>query len=300
MNRHTAQAINIEELSQTGEARRMAASIGQQIGMDESAVGRLSIVVTELSRNIVLHARRGQLLFRSVVDGKRAGVEILALDHGPGIPDIERSLEDGYSTAGTPGTGFGAARRMSDYFDIYSQVGKGTGILSCVFSGARCLPAHTDSQILIGAVSVPIPGLQICGDGWAMQSEQATLIIDDDEISRYLTRGVLQGLGLECIEAANGIDGLQLAHQQQPFFIVLDLEMPELDGYETLQRLKADTVTRDIPVIIQTSKILEDADRRRLASMGARIVSKASDASGSAGDKLREVLERMGLASYAK
>ena len=63
------------------------------------------------------------------------GVEILALDKGPGIRDLERSLRDGYSTAGGAGTGLGAISRLSSEFDVYSPPGKGTALLARIWPG---------------------------------------------------------------------------------------------------------------------------------------------------------------------
>jgi len=73
--------------------------------------------------NILKHATHGHLLVRRFTDGTGGGVDVMAMDKGPGIGDIARAIEDGYSTVGMPGTGLGAIRRQAEIFDIYSPQG---------------------------------------------------------------------------------------------------------------------------------------------------------------------------------
>ena len=103
------------------------------------------------------------------------------------------------------------------------------------------------------------------------------LIIDDDENARYILKKGLTDPHHVLLEAENGKDGLRLAKQELPHVIVLDLVMPEMSGFEVLKELKTDRDTRPIPVIIHTSKHLEDSERTQL-SPAAMIVSKGSDA----------------------
>src|SRR5262249_13366746 len=98
-------------------------------------------------------------------DGGRLGLEILALDRGPGMADVGRCLRDGFSTAGTPGGGLGAMSRLSSMFDIYSQPGAGTAVL-CRLWAAAGVPAGRGPRFQVGAVSVPKSGETVCGDAW--------------------------------------------------------------------------------------------------------------------------------------
>ena len=98
----------VTESSQPAAARRAAVALAQDADLDEPAVGNLALVVTELATNLVKHARGGELLMRRLGAEGQEGIEVLSLDKGPGMSDIARSLGDGYSTAGTPGTGLGA------------------------------------------------------------------------------------------------------------------------------------------------------------------------------------------------
>lgn len=165
------------DASRVGEARRHAARLALECGLEELAAGRLAIIVTELANNLYRHASRGRLL----LTGRPAEreVEVLAIDHGPGIADIDRSLGDGYSTGGTPGTGLGAVRRLASSFDVHSSVPEGSIVLARVRSAeARTPPA---SAFCAGAVSLPKPGEVVCGDAWAfaLEGARAAVLVAD-------------------------------------------------------------------------------------------------------------------------
>lgn len=170
-------ALAIAHASDVAEARRHAVRIAETLGFDETAAGKVAIVVTEAATNILKHAGDGQIVMRPLACPDASGVEILALDKGPGIRDIPGSLRDGMSTAGTAGNGLGAMRRLSDTFDVYSLPGKGTAIHLCLWSNGQ-LP---DEALLCGVVCVPIAGEHMCGDDWSLQAGQssATLTVVD-------------------------------------------------------------------------------------------------------------------------
>jgi len=120
------------------------------------------------------------------------------------------------------------------------------------------------------------------------------LVIDDDEIARYLVRARLHDAPLTVQEASGGVEGLREARLHQPQAIVLDLVMPEMSGFEVMARLKADPATTDIPVIVLTSKLLSEDERRRLAPQAFSIISKETLA-GSDPDGFRQALAAVGL-----
>ncbi len=123
--------------------------------------------------------------------------------------------------------------------------------------------------------------------------DRRVLVIDDDEISRYLVRNHLAGAPFVVSEAGDPVQGLREARAERPDFIVLDLVMPEMSGFDVLARLKDDPATMDIPVVILTSKALTDEERRRLAPHARSIVSKQALAEGGEGGHLREVLSAL-------
>ena len=102
--------IPVDEQSQVGEARRAVAALAGILGFSEAECGNAAIVVTEAATNLVKHARDGVLVLRPLEDGTGLGIEILALDCGPGMSDVSRCLRDGFSTAGTPGGGLRSDR----------------------------------------------------------------------------------------------------------------------------------------------------------------------------------------------
>jgi CheY-like chemotaxis protein len=120
------------------------------------------------------------------------------------------------------------------------------------------------------------------------------LIVDDDEISRYLVKGFLANQGYRLLEANGGNEGLRLARESRPNLIVLDLSMPDLDGFEVLDSLKSDSDTKDIPVVIYTSQVLESWDRARL-QQAVDIIPKEPGSREQASARFAEVLARAGL-----
>ena len=116
------------------------------------------------------------------------------------------------------------------------------------------------------------------------------LVIDDDEISRYLVRNHLAGTAFDVREAVGPVEGLRDARAERPDAIVLDLVMPEMSGFDVLARLKEDPATMDIPVVVLTSKALSEDERRRLAPHALRILSKQALAAGDTADDLRAAL----------
>lgn len=172
--------LGIEEESRVGEAKRRAAALCRKLDLDETTSGRVAIVVTELATNQLKHAGGGRLLIRSVAWPAGSGVEVLALDTGPGIRDINGSMRDGYSTAGSPGNGLGAVRRLSTVFDIYAPAGSGAAVFSRIWG--RTPPRSLPRRLLtVGAVSTPQGGEDVCGDAWAVDQSAdraAVLVVD--------------------------------------------------------------------------------------------------------------------------
>lgn len=134
------------------------------MGLSVDELSNLSIVVSELAGNALRHAVGGLVVFRSLGAGPAHGVEVLCIDRGPGMHDVERCFRDGFSTGGTMGTGLGAARRLATAFDIFSRPGQGTIVLARLWSGA----VVPNEPLLVGALALPLAGETRCGDGWAV------------------------------------------------------------------------------------------------------------------------------------
>lgn len=124
---------------------------------------------------------------------------------------------------------------------------------------------------------------------------ERALIVDDEEVARYILKGNLADTKYSVIEACDGPTGLALAREARPDVIFLDLLMPGMSGFEVLHRLKADEATRDIPVIISTSKVLDEDERRALSADALAILSKDAPSLDAAlaavGKALRQAVE---------
>ncbi|MDM9583934.1 ATP-binding protein [Nostoc sp. GT001] len=124
---------------------------------------------------------------------------------------------------------------------------------------------------------------------------QKVLLIDDDPAYRYLVKQLLINTPLSILEATNGKEGLNLAQREQPNAIVLDLEMPEIDGFDVLKQLKNNSVTQSIPVIIHSSAQLDAEAQSRLAAQSIAIVSKEIGSQTTAIAQLQDALIKAGL-----
>lgn len=171
--------FRIDDLSNAGEVRRFAVQLAEQIGMDDHGRGAVAIAVTEMASNIVKHAKAGTMVCDRIGHNGRQGLRIVAFDKGSGIQNIAAALEDGFSTAGTSGSGLGAVRRLSTHFDLYSLPGRGTCVLA-EFWPQRKLERDS-SGMSVGVVSIPIRGESVCGDGWRMKtsSDRVHLMVAD-------------------------------------------------------------------------------------------------------------------------
>jgi signal transduction histidine kinase/CheY-like chemotaxis protein len=116
------------------------------------------------------------------------------------------------------------------------------------------------------------------------------LIIDDEESSRYITRQLFRGSAYRIIEARTGVEGTERTRFEHPALVLLDLMMPQQNGFNVLDELQSDDATRDIPVVIQTSKSLTNIDYERLASRQATILPKAGKGRREALTMIRRIL----------
>jgi signal transduction histidine kinase/CheY-like chemotaxis protein len=106
--------------------------------------------------------------------------------------------------------------------------------------------------------------------------QKTVLIIDDDEISRYILRDLLEGLPCRILEASSGKLGLERAQTELPDVVFLDLMMPDVTGSEVLAALRSHPRTRELPVIIMTSRLLSDEERAHLEQSATAVLSKTS------------------------
>lgn len=182
-------SIDIADRTDVSAARREAVALAAR---SAPAVDRdaLAIAATEGCQNIVKHAGRGQMLCNVHPDTPGA-LWLLFIDSGPGIPDLNRCLRDGHSTAGSCGTGLGAMVRQTSAAEFYAPAGQGTAVLlrldPTVAPGRRRFddvvvdaPPHR-AVGSVGGWSIPHRDESVCGDGWLMRHEagRSSLIVCD-------------------------------------------------------------------------------------------------------------------------
>jgi anti-sigma regulatory factor (Ser/Thr protein kinase) len=180
----------IDEETKVGEARRDALRMAQAHGLDDTIGGRAAIVATELANNLLRHGGGGELLLQPVIAGDATLIELLAIDRGRGMADVEGCLKDGYSTGGTAGTGLGAVRRLAAEFDLYSLAGHGTVVMARVGAGAAAG---------FGSICVAMDGESECGDSWRLATEgdvTSAVVVDG------LGHGPLAAQAAHCSTAA--------------------------------------------------------------------------------------------------
>lgn len=180
--------FEVRDISQVGAVRREITQMADRAGFNEADQGRVALVVTELATNLVKHAGGGAMLAAENMVADALCIDCASLDTGPGIDSLARSLADGFSTAGSQGTGMGAILRQSTLLDIYSRPGGGTVVFARLGQGrppfmqSSVSPAlyHRSASApfvpLWGAVAVPYPGETFCGDGWHVRERADGLI----------------------------------------------------------------------------------------------------------------------------
>ncbi|HAZ48587.1 MAG TPA: serine/threonine protein kinase [Cyanobacteria bacterium UBA11369] len=162
-------ALPITETSQVGEARRVAVALATDLEFNETERGKVAIIVTELANNLIKHAKNGEIILRSLRNNAEYGIEIIGLDTGSGMGNVSQCLQDGFSTAGTSGTGLGAIGRQSTFFDIHSVPGVGTVLVAQLWSQKNAgIALQNPEPLEIGVVNLPKLEQEISGDDWAV------------------------------------------------------------------------------------------------------------------------------------
>jgi serine/threonine-protein kinase RsbT len=130
INRHEkALRLSISSDSDLLAARQQARAIAFDMGFSLTAVVGIVTALSEMTRNMLLYAGRGELAIESIRDGDRRRILISARDEGPGIPDLQKAMMDGYSTSGGLGMGLPGIKRLMDSFEIRTEPEKGTTVI---------------------------------------------------------------------------------------------------------------------------------------------------------------------------
>jgi anti-sigma regulatory factor (Ser/Thr protein kinase) len=187
--------LRVDDPSGVAPARRAAEQLADDLGLDERRRGEVAIVVTELATNLVRHGRGGEIILR-ISRGPEPTIDAIASDHGPGIANLARAREDGYSTSGGPGNGLGAIERLSATMDLQAARDQGAVVVARLGRAAE-IPS-------VDGLALPMAGETACGDAWGevTQGEFTTVLLadglghgDDAALAaNSAVRGLLPGL----------------------------------------------------------------------------------------------------------
>jgi len=220
--------VVIRDESDVVIARRHTRDLASQQGLTATATQALATAVTEIARNIIVHAGCGEILVASIADATRCGVVVTALDVGPGIPHIARAMRDGFSTNGSLGFGLPGAQRLVDEFEIESTAGVGTRI---TLRKWRSTKSATPS----------LPEVK--------ETRRVLVVEDDPELLRVLGR-VLRRAGFEVVEVDAGKQAIAEL-DSKPFDVILsDVHMPGISGLDLMRAVRR--VDLDVPVILMS------------------------------------------------
>lgn len=111
-------------------ARQLGRNEAKAIGFSTVDQARITTAISELARNIYLYALAGEIILERIEQDTRKGIRIIASDKGDGISDVRKVMEDGFSTSGNLGAGLPGVKRLMDYINIQSEVGKGTVVIA--------------------------------------------------------------------------------------------------------------------------------------------------------------------------
>jgi anti-sigma regulatory factor (Ser/Thr protein kinase) len=161
--------VRVDDASAPGRARRIAGTLATELGFGETRVAEIELAVTEMGTNLVKHAREGALLVRSVRAVEQGAVEVVAVDRGPGMANVDEAMRDGRSSTGTLGVGLGAVSRLADTFAAWSETGAGT-VLTARFHHRRGVPDELPGELAAG-ITRPFDGEETCGDAYAVCAE---------------------------------------------------------------------------------------------------------------------------------
>lgn len=173
--------VPIPDASAVALARREVAHCVMTMRLSEAVAGRAALVATEMATNLVKHGGGGSILLGA--DSAEPILCLIAIDGGPGLVNLNQAMQDGYSTAGSPGTGLGAIVRAASSIDVYALADRGTAILALVsdqqMPGTPAM--HHPSRMLVAGIAIPKKNEEMCGDAWIADvgRQQTTVCVAD-------------------------------------------------------------------------------------------------------------------------
>jgi signal transduction histidine kinase len=277
----------------------------------ETDEGKVAQILRNLLTNAVKFTEYGEIRV-SARRGPEDMVVFTVKDTGIGIAagDLDRIFDD-YgqieSSLQRRAKGFGLglpltrklAKLLGGNVSVVSEPGVGSTFVAVVPRVLRHGGEHeaaADESRRFDTAKAPLPIIDHDPSAISNAPEKTALIVDDRELDRYVIKGALAALGrFEIVEVDVGEEALDQARSVKPDVIFLDLILSDITGFEILDRLKSDAETRDIPVIINTSKILDETERARLIAHTAAIVAKGKESRDEVITEVRESLIKAGV-----
>ncbi|HEV7204133.1 MAG TPA: SpoIIE family protein phosphatase [Jatrophihabitans sp.] len=195
--RSGTQWFRIDSATASGSVRRASTRLAAKLGFDEIRVAEAGIVASEAASNVWQHGREGVVAVQVALRPSGPGLQVVAIDNGPGMADIPFSTSDGQSTAGTLGVGLGAIARLSSSLDVSSNPGLGTVLVADIWPRPD-EPAAVD----IGALTRPIEGEDQCGD-----------VVGARESEGHQVVMLADGLGHGPLAADSALEALTVFHE---------------------------------------------------------------------------------------
>jgi signal transduction histidine kinase len=233
--------------------------------------GKLSQILRNFISNALKYTEAGEIRVSATASGQV--VRFTVADTGIGIAEEDQQrIFDEFTQLQTPlqkkykGTGLGLPLTRK----LAALLGGTVGLRSTPGIGSTF---WAEIPVRFGGTT-----------GGAPDRRLRVLVIDDDETARYTVVSFAKRPGTEILEAENGLAGIALAQTESPDVILLDLMMPGIGGHEVLQRLKNDPATASIPVIVVTSRFVNDAERQQILGRAVAVINK--------GDLARETVTR--------
>jgi CheY-like chemotaxis protein/two-component sensor histidine kinase len=254
--------------------------------------GKINQILRNLISNALKFTEHGEV--RVCVSCEKGQVRFSVSDTGIGIaPDDQERIFREFAQIENPvqrrvrGTGLGLplSRKLAEL------IGGTLTVSSALGTGSTF--RLTIPLAIAGSILPTGPGQFVDGRSLGATDESSPgsiLVIDDEEVARYLTRQLFRGTRYLIAEAAGGVEGLERARFDRPDLILLDINMHDRNGFEVLEDLKSDDATKDIPVILHTSYNLTQDDLSRLNGRHAAVLPKQAGDHEQAMAVIRELL----------
>lgn len=203
--------LNATDRSYFAILKKEVHALAAGAGFQASRVAEIDLVVAEIVSNLAKHAGGGEVFVKLMEEEGLQGIEIIAMDSGPGIADVRSMMLDGASSKNTLGHGLGSIRRLSNFFQIYTQKGWGTLLLVRIFD-KEFSPAKKLPPFDVHSLVVPKPGETECGDGFHYKQSKEGLKL-------FLGDGL--GHGKEAAQAVKqAIEAFRLCSEESPVEIL--------------------------------------------------------------------------------